>query len=57
VKVALVTTPCHSRGGQFIVRAKALPGKPYDGDLLGTIIPEIEKQIGVSLKRIFCDAG
>jgi hypothetical protein len=41
----------HSKGGQFIVHAKALPGKPYDA----TVIPEIEKQIGLSLKRVFCD--
>jgi len=32
-----------------------LQGKPYDGH--GTVIPEIEKQIGVPVKRIFCDAG
>jgi hypothetical protein len=25
-----------------------LQGKPYDGHPLGTVIPEIEKQIGVS---------
>ncbi len=57
LKVSLATTLNHSKGGQFIVHAKALPGKPYDGHTLGTVIPEIEKQIGVSLKRIFCDAG
>ena len=57
VKVSVATTLCHSKGGQFIVHAKALPGKPYDGHTLGTVIPEIEKQIGVSFKRIFCDAG
>jgi transposase, IS5 family len=53
----LATTLGHAKGGQFIVHAKALPGKPYDGHTLGTVIPEIAKQIGVSLKRIFCDAG
>lgn len=57
VKVSVATTLAHSKGGQFIVHAKALPGKPYDGHTLGTVIPEIEQQIGVSLKRIFCDAG
>jgi hypothetical protein len=34
-----------------------LPRKPYDGHLHGTIVSEIDKQIGVSLKSIFCDAG
>ncbi|MGH8755817.1 MAG: IS5 family transposase [Burkholderiales bacterium] len=57
VKVSVATTLNHSKGGQFIVHAKALPGKPYDGHTLGTVIPEIERQIGVSLQRIFCDAG
>jgi IS5 family transposase len=59
VKVSLATTLSHSKGGQFIVHAKALQGQAlrYDGHTLGTVIPEIEKQIGVSLKRIFCDAG
>jgi transposase, IS5 family len=57
VKVSVATTLVHSKGGQFIVHAKALPGKPYDGHTLGTVIPEIERQIGVSFQRIFCDAG
>jgi transposase, IS5 family len=57
VKVSVATTLTHSKGGQFIVHAKALPGKPYDGHTLGTIIPEIEKQLGVTLQRIIADAG
>jgi transposase, IS5 family len=57
VKVSLATTLTHSKGGQFIVHAKALPGKPYDGHTLGTIIPEIEEQLGVTLQRIIADAG
>src|ERR1700722_3466961 len=57
VKVSVATTLTHSKGGQFIVHAKALPGKPYDGHTLGTIIPEIEEQLGVTLQRIIADAG
>jgi IS5 family transposase len=57
VKVSMATTLTHSKAGQFIVHAKALPGKPYDGHTLGTIIPEIEEQIGVTLQRIIADAG
>jgi IS5 family transposase len=57
VKVSVATTLGHAKGGQFIIHAKALPGKPYDGHTLGTVIPEIEQQVGVSLKRILCDAG
>lgn len=57
VKVSIATTLSHSKGGQFIVHAKALPGKPYDGHMLSAVIPEIEQWVGVSLKRIICDAG
>jgi transposase, IS5 family len=57
VKVSMATTLAHSKGGQFIVHAKALPGKPYDGHTLGTVIPEIEAQLGVTLQRIIADAG
>ena len=36
---------------------KALPGNPYDGHTLETVIPEIEAQIGASLSRIVADRG
>jgi IS5 family transposase len=57
VKVSLATTLNRSRGGQFIAHAKALPGNPYDGHTLATVIPEIETQIGASLSRIVADRG
>ncbi len=57
VKVSVATTLNHSKGGQFIVHAKALPGKPYDGHTLGMVIPEIEKLVGAKLQRILADAG
>jgi transposase, IS5 family len=57
VKVSIATTLNHSRGGQFIVHAKALPGKPYDGHTLATVIPEIEQLVGAPLQRILTDAG
>ena len=31
--------------------------KSYDDHTLATVIPEIEKHVGVPLKRIFCDAA
>ena len=37
-----------SKGGLFIAHAKALPGNPYDGHTLATVIPEIETQIGAA---------
>ena len=57
VKVSLATTLHRSRGGQFIAHAKALPGNPYDGHTLATVIPEIETQIGINLARIVADRG
>ena len=38
VKVSLATTLHRSRGGQFIAHAEALPGNPYDGHTLATVI-------------------
>ena len=45
----VATTLHRSQGGQFVAHVKALPGNPYDGHTLATVIPEIEAQIGVSL--------
>ena len=53
----IATTLHHSRGGQFIAHAKALPGNPYDGYTLQTVIPEIEEQIGGTINRIVADKG
>ena len=57
VKVSVATTLARSKGGQFIAHVKALPGNPYDGHTLETVIPEIETQIGASLARIVADRG
>jgi len=57
VKVSIATTLNRCKGGQFAVHAKALPGRPYDGHTLKTILPEIEAHTGAALKRILADAG
>jgi transposase, IS5 family len=57
VKVSVATTLKRSRGGQFVLHAKALPGNPYDGHTLQTVIPAIEKLTGATLRRILADAG
>ena len=57
VKVSVATTLERSRGGQFVTHVKALPGNPYDGHTLDTVIPEIETSVGASLDRIVADAG
>ncbi|MER8969446.1 IS5 family transposase [Mesorhizobium sp. M0808] len=57
VKVSVATPLQRSRGGQFVAHVKALPGNPYDGHTLATILPAIETSIGVSLGKIVADAG
>src|SRR4029453_13013906 len=57
VKVSVATTLKRSKGGQFALHAKALPGNPYDGHTLQTIIPDVEATIGCEIERILADAG
>jgi transposase, IS5 family len=57
VKVSVATTFKRSKGGQFALHAKALPGNPYDGHTLATIIPDMEAIIGGDIERILADAG
>ncbi len=57
VKVSVATTLNRSRGGQFVAHVKALPGNPYDGHTLATVIPDMEQTVGADLERIITDAG
>lgn len=52
VKVSVATTLSHARGGQFVNHVKAMPGKPYDGHTLATVIPEMEALIGNAIERV-----
>jgi IS5 family transposase len=47
----------HSGGGQFLTHAAALPGNPYDGHTLGTVIPQMQVLVGNILDRCITDAG
>jgi IS5 family transposase len=57
VKVSVATPLNRCAGGQFVAHVKALPGNPYDGHTLATVIPDIERTIGAELGRIVTDAG
>lgn len=57
VKVSIATTLHRSKGGLFALHAKALPGNPYDGHTLATVIPEMEAMIGNDIDRLLADAG
>src|SRR5919201_1517097 len=57
VKVSVATTLSHAKGGQFVAHVKALPGNPYDGHTLETVIPEMEALVGNTIERILADKG
>jgi len=57
VKASVATPIRHAKGGQFAIHAKAMPGNPYDGHTLKTVIPEIEALVGNTIERIIADAG
>jgi len=57
VKVSVATSLKHSKGGQFVVHAQALPGNPYDGHTLAGVIPAIEQLVGNTIERLHADAG
>jgi len=57
VKISVTTTHRHAKGGQFVTHAKALPGNPYDGHTLATVIPDMEALVGNTIKRAFTDKG
>ena len=57
VKASIATTNRRAKGGQFVLHAKALPGNPYDGHTLGTVIEETEALTGREVERAYVDKG
>jgi transposase, IS5 family len=57
VKVSVTTPLKPAAGGQFILHAAALPGRPYDGHTLAPVIAGIEAVTGVEIKHIVADKG
>jgi len=57
VKVSIATTNARSKGGQFVLHAKALPGSPYDGHTLRQVIEETQALTGREIERIYADKG
>jgi IS5 family transposase len=57
VKVSVATTLKHCKGGRFVTHVKALPGNPYDGHRLATVIPDTEALVGNTIARILADKG
>lgn len=57
VKVSLATPLERSKGGQFALRAKALPGNPNGDHTLAAVVSKMEETIGNEIGRILADAG
>jgi IS5 family transposase len=57
VKASIVTTNARAPGGLFVLHAKALPGNPYDGHTLGSIVEATEKLTGCAIERAYVDKG
>jgi IS5 family transposase len=57
VKVSIVTTNARAPGGQFVLHAKALPGNPYDGHTLESVIAATEQITGCTIERSYVDKG
>ena len=54
---SIATTNRRSKGGQFVLHAKALPGNPYDGHTLAVVIDTTEKLTGCAIERAYVDRG
>jgi IS5 family transposase len=57
IMVSAATTLHASKGGHVATHVKAIPGALYDGHTLAVMIPEMEQQIGASIKGIVADRG
>src|SRR2546423_13349575 len=57
VKVSVATTAHRSKGGQFVTHIAALPGNPYVGHTLATVIPAMDDMIGNTIERLLADAS
>src|SRR5262249_23024837 len=54
VKVSAATPARRPKG---VPHVAALPGTPYDGHTLATVIPAMENMIGNTVERLLADAG
>ena len=57
VKASIITTNVRAPGGQFVLHAKSLPGNPYDGHTLRSVIEGTERLTGCEVERAYVDKG
>jgi IS5 family transposase len=56
-KVSITTNVNPAPAGHFVLHAKALHGRPYDGHTLKQVMDEYQSQTGIEPKRIYVDKG
>lgn len=56
-KVSLVTNVNPAKGGHFILSARSLHGKPYDGHTLSSTVADTQNITGVEIARMYVDKG
>jgi len=57
VKASIATTNERCKGGQFVLGAQALSGRPYDGHTLAAQVDQVRKLTGTAVKRAYVDRG
>jgi hypothetical protein len=57
VKASIVTTNARAPRGQFVLHARALPGNPYDGHTLDSVIEATQRLTGREIERAYVDKG
>jgi IS5 family transposase len=57
VKASIVSTNGQAPGGQFVLHATTLPGNPYDGHTLETVLEATQQLTGREIERVFADKG
>ena len=56
-KVSIATPVTKTKGGQFVLHAKALHGNLFDGHTLGPVVAELEQLTGTETRRLHVDKG
>jgi IS5 family transposase len=56
-KVSITTNVNAAPAGHFVLHAKALHGRPYDGHTLTEVLEEMQQQTGIENKRAYVDRG
>jgi IS5 family transposase len=57
VKASIVSTNGQAPGGQFVLHATTLPGNPYDGHTLATVLEATQQLTGREIERAYADKG